>query len=180
MNTFLSLTLFVASASAFTIDLKNKGDIEIIDCGELGIMNTIAKLWGHFVCRKQGGHLQDRVWWVRRLPLRGPSRHHRHGEGLHDRQRRHRQSDLQGEELYSPLDFKTIYFTWRLWALCPLVLSCHLTGVPWMRVSISAPATAAWRWARSWSTRCRFPSWTPTPPSRSRASGCRGYGVRAQ
>ena len=44
MNTFLSLTLLVASASAFTIDLKNKGDIEIIDCGELGIMNTIAKL----------------------------------------------------------------------------------------------------------------------------------------
>merc|ERR1712241_440295 len=33
MNTFLSLALFVVSASAFTIDLKNKGDIEIIDCG---------------------------------------------------------------------------------------------------------------------------------------------------
>merc|ERR1711862_636006 len=33
MNTFLSLALLVVSASAFTIDLKNKGDIEIIDCG---------------------------------------------------------------------------------------------------------------------------------------------------
>ena len=44
MNTFLSLALLVASASAFTIDLKNKGDIEIIDCGELGIMNVRAKL----------------------------------------------------------------------------------------------------------------------------------------
>ena len=34
MNTLLSLALLAASASAFTIDLKNKGDIEIIDCGE--------------------------------------------------------------------------------------------------------------------------------------------------
>merc|ERR1712179_793706 len=33
MNILLSLALLVASASAFTIDLKNKGDIEIIDCG---------------------------------------------------------------------------------------------------------------------------------------------------
>ena len=40
MNTFLSLALFVASASAFTIDLKNKGDIEIIDCGELDKMRA--------------------------------------------------------------------------------------------------------------------------------------------
>ena len=47
MNTFLSLALFVASASAFTIDLKNKGDIEIIDCGELRIMNLRANLWRH-------------------------------------------------------------------------------------------------------------------------------------
>ena len=44
MNTLLSLALFVVSASAFTIDLKNKGDIEIIDCGELGIMNLREKI----------------------------------------------------------------------------------------------------------------------------------------
>ena len=35
MNTLLSLALLAASVSAFTIDLKNKGDIEIIDCGKL-------------------------------------------------------------------------------------------------------------------------------------------------
>ena len=37
MNSLLSLAFLAASASAFTIDLKNKGDIEIIDCGESGI-----------------------------------------------------------------------------------------------------------------------------------------------
>ena len=60
MNSLLSVTLLAASASAFTIDLKNKGDIEIIDCGESGI--GLSKLnYMENVVRKQGGHLEDRV-----------------------------------------------------------------------------------------------------------------------
>ena len=34
MKSVLSLALLVAAASAATIDLRNKGDIEIRDCGE--------------------------------------------------------------------------------------------------------------------------------------------------
>ena len=41
MNTLLSLALLAASASAFTIDLKNKGDIEIIDCGKLELITGL-------------------------------------------------------------------------------------------------------------------------------------------